>query len=429
MRHSIESLELIDQSLHILPDCLLAPDAMQTLEKIRNVGRKKGYLSPQKDQTVDLLELFQAQERLSKTDEKDAQNHPSDENLMQLELPPRFEFHVKREKISEAKGVGIFDSPLHPPKGFDSNFIRTTTETGTQTTDFETAAATNDDEYYRRLEAVAHQRQKISGASYRLEKTSRERLSEINFHEEGYKEHDDDDAPCCCQGHNEGEDFPFPTFQKREEHSRAQRPLNDYDYNLQRARGMQLMSRKDIKQEIIRSPCQELSRRSECYYDQGQPLGMIKAEARERTQRQNFKVKKENLRRGQQCRDEPYIDSDEDERGEQMVSPGLSPKKRCGKRISGLHDWINRRITGYLVFQNTIHGTLEKEDFRDSHLNRVAGQKWRVLSKAEKEQYKMLALKVRVELKKEFRDVDKDSPELKELQELIEKEIKKVKKE
>lgn len=103
--------------------------------------------------------------------------------------------------------------------------------------------------------------------------------------------------------------------------------------------------------------------------------------------------------------------------------------KKSERGIQGLHDWINRRVTGYLIFQNTMHDEGLEKERDDDHLNRITGKMWKKLSKTEQEEYKSLALKTRVEFKKEFQDVDKDSPELPELQELIDQKLKKVVKE
>ena len=80
------------------------------------------------------------------------------------------------------------------------------------------------------------------------------------------------------------------------------------------------------------------------------------------------------------------------------------------------------------MYQNSIQdGELERE-YEGDHLNRVAGQKWKGMSKTDREIYKSIALKARVLLKKEYQDIGKDSPELSDLQEIIEKKIRKVKK-
>jgi len=102
-----------------------------------------------------------------------------------------------------------------------------------------------------------------------------------------------------------------------------------------------------------------------------------------------------------------------------------SAKKERGPQ--GLHDWINRRVTGYLIFHNTVHDEgLEKDG---DHLNRQTGKLWQAMSKAEKEEYNSFAMNTRVSLKKQYRDIDIDDPELTEMQEKVDLKIKKIKKE
>ena len=108
---------------------------------------------------------------------------------------------------------------------------------------------------------------------------------------------------------------------------------------------------------------------------------------------------------------------------------GSDSPKKSERGIHNLHDWINRRVTGYLIFQNTMHDQGLEKEREDDHLNRIAGKKWKKLTKAEKEEYKSLALSTRVLFKKEFREVDKDDPDWSELQELIDQKLKRVKKE
>lgn len=101
------------------------------------------------------------------------------------------------------------------------------------------------------------------------------------------------------------------------------------------------------------------------------------------------------------------------------------------KAISSLNDWINRRITGYLIFQNTINTKSdEKSNYRELgiHLNSIAGQKWKGLTEEEKEEYKNLAKKFR----KTFREEIENYENYDDFTSLIEKldiKIKKLKKE
>jgi HMG (high mobility group) box len=74
------------------------------------------------------------------------------------------------------------------------------------------------------------------------------------------------------------------------------------------------------------------------------------------------------------------------------------------KAVEKMNDWINRRITGYLIFQNTLNQSRidDKTNYKELgvHLNSVAGQKWKSLPEEEKAEYKGLAKYYR----RQFRD-------------------------
>lgn len=102
------------------------------------------------------------------------------------------------------------------------------------------------------------------------------------------------------------------------------------------------------------------------------------------------------------------------------------------KAVNSLNDWINRRITGYLIFQNTVSAGKgeDKLAYKEMgvHLNSVAGQKWKGLPEEEKEEYKMLAKYYR----RIFRDEIYTYENYDDFTSLIEKldiKIKKLKKE
>lgn len=106
-------------------------------------------------------------------------------------------------------------------------------------------------------------------------------------------------------------------------------------------------------------------------------------------------------------------------------------KKKAAK---ALHDWINRRITGYLIFQNTLNNdpdTIKDKEHSTElgiHQNHLIGQKWKTLTKEEKDEYKKLA----VEYRKNFRgtiDELESTGNLNELIESLDNQIKKIKRE
>lgn len=108
--------------------------------------------------------------------------------------------------------------------------------------------------------------------------------------------------------------------------------------------------------------------------------------------------------------------------------------KLKNKAIGSLNDWINRRITGYLVFQNTINSNQierdEKKGFKQMgfHLNKLTGQKWKNLTEEEREEYKELAKDFRKNFRKEIEEYE-NYEDVTDLIEKLDHRIKKIKKE
>jgi len=101
------------------------------------------------------------------------------------------------------------------------------------------------------------------------------------------------------------------------------------------------------------------------------------------------------------------------------------------KALSSLSDWINRRITGYLIFQNTLNTNgNEKSTYREAgvHLNSVAGQKWKSLTESEKEEYKVIAKEYRKSFRREIEEYE-NYEDLTDLIEKLDYKIKNLRKE
>jgi len=104
------------------------------------------------------------------------------------------------------------------------------------------------------------------------------------------------------------------------------------------------------------------------------------------------------------------IESDHDhDTSSQKSGPNRSASKNR-HTVDGVMDWINRRVTGYMIFQNSI-----VKDFKDvrmddmgsntdqhKHMNSLVGKKWHGLTKLQKEEYKNIASQARLDLKKEI---------------------------
>lgn len=96
-----------------------------------------------------------------------------------------------------------------------------------------------------------------------------------------------------------------------------------------------------------------------------------------------------------------------------------APELDSGEQAKTLHDWIDRKLTGYVVFLNT-----EQKQVENSFQ-----EKWKNLDKADREQYRNIAQKAREELKNEYQDIEEGSSEFADLQKIIEEKIKEVIKE
>jgi len=110
---------------------------------------------------------------------------------------------------------------------------------------------------------------------------------------------------------------------------------------------------------------------------------------------------------------------------ENTEQDGSATKKE--KLISSLNDWINRRITGYLIFQNSMNSAGSKRPgISDTgvHLNHATGSKWKTMSEKEKEEYKNLAKEYRKIFKREVEECEN----LENTNDIIEEFDEKIKK-
>lgn len=113
---------------------------------------------------------------------------------------------------------------------------------------------------------------------------------------------------------------------------------------------------------------------------------------------------------------------------------GSNKVQKREKVIATLNDWINRRITGYLIFQNTMN--TDPEETKDKaayiekgmHLNSVMGKKWKSLTEKEKEEYRALAKEYRKPFKLEVQHLE-NFASVNDLLETLDEKIKKIKKE
>ena len=99
----------------------------------------------------------------------------------------------------------------------------------------------------------------------------------------------------------------------------------------------------------------------------------------------------------------------------------------------GLVDWINRRVTGYMIFQNSVDKDMKDITMDDidldhtKHMNSLVGKKWKSLSPTAKEEYKSIAMQTRVNFKKEL-DRMENVEDFKDIYSDFISRIKKVKK-
>jgi HMG-box domain len=104
------------------------------------------------------------------------------------------------------------------------------------------------------------------------------------------------------------------------------------------------------------------------------------------------------------------------------------------KAATQLNDWINRRVTGYLIFQNTMthnsveHGEKDNLKGMGVHQNNVMGQKWKNLNEEYRDEYRNLAKEYRKILRKEI-EAYENYDDITELIELFDQKIKKIRKE
>lgn len=127
------------------------------------------------------------------------------------------------------------------------------------------------------------------------------------------------------------------------------------------------------------------------------------------------------------------VEKKKEEQGKSHSTITKSGSKEIGKstptaessRGSLLNQWIDQKINGFLIFQNTLRDQAgpNVEDF-----TKYCSEKWFHLSKPERDEYTTLALKRRAELKQEFVDLTLDTSDLSQLQELLDQRIKTFKK-
>ena len=91
------------------------------------------------------------------------------------------------------------------------------------------------------------------------------------------------------------------------------------------------------------------------------------------------------------------------QRSERSRSPSQNRNSK-----EGLVDWINRRVTGYMIFQNSVDKDLKDIKMDDidldhtKHMNSLVGKKWKSLTPTAREEYKSIAMQTRVDFKKEL---------------------------
>lgn len=88
---------------------------------------------------------------------------------------------------------------------------------------------------------------------------------------------------------------------------------------------------------------------------------------------------------------------------------------------------LNRKITGYLVFKNTIMGELRGLE-KGMHINHLVGEKWKKLSRDEKENYEIFANTQRKVIKKEI-EAARQQGDVSDSLEALSMKVKKLKKE
>ena len=105
--------------------------------------------------------------------------------------------------------------------------------------------------------------------------------------------------------------------------------------------------------------------------------------------------------------------------------PKKSPAMSDNSRDSLINQWIDQKVNGFLIFQNTLKDqtTEHIEDFA-----RYCSDKWFHLSKAERDEYTVSALGVRSALKQELKELALTTSDMSQLQQILDERIKLVKK-
>lgn len=404
IRQKIDLVEPNDQSATLMGN--LSPKLMKTLEKVRAAEEKRK--TPQKEIVHQAPERYTQRKADPLRNLKDkladfGKKNTSSQKQMEIEVPSFRTHHVDEKRTSRSPYQSQSAVKTDEKKQTQASAQKRGKENTTQMYNMANAgmnASPNDEHRLNDDEERMHRRQKVDAESYRRVSETKNRETERKREDQLRREYE-----------------YFGSHQKEER-------VNEYSAYPQ-----------SQQTQVIPTPPKshlandESNQRSSKKYSEGtQNYGSQGSSQRNSSLhtwlKQDLKEKTEDKPKKRSGTKEKSRKKEQNAEGED--DKGESSGKRA--RVKGLHDWINRRVTGYLVFQNTIHDIgLEKEREGD-HLNRVAGEKWKGLSKGEKEEYKGLALKARINLKKEFQDVDIEDPHIKELQEIVEKRLKKVKK-
>lgn len=122
---------------------------------------------------------------------------------------------------------------------------------------------------------------------------------------------------------------------------------------------------------------------------------------------------------------EIVIESESSDQNKSSKHGSRSPSIQESSRENIVQQWIDQKLNGFVVFQNTLRGQ-ELEEIED--FNKYSSQNWVQLSKSEKDEYTTLARTRREQLKEEFRNLCQDIEDISELQVRLDQQIKKVKK-
>eukprot|EP00331_Platyophrya_macrostoma_P020065 CAMPEP_0176475834 /NCGR_PEP_ID=MMETSP0127-20121128/43818_1 /TAXON_ID=938130 /ORGANISM="Platyophrya macrostoma, Strain WH" /LENGTH=452 /DNA_ID=CAMNT_0017871457 /DNA_START=1 /DNA_END=1359 /DNA_ORIENTATION=- len=448
----------MDQSFQVMPS--MNPKISSTLEKIRHIEEKKR--TPQREIREPLTERYVQKQRndfLGPLKEKLADFAKKTSNTqylsqdMEVEAPKRYETSKKAMMLSEKEnyrspyeerteqtrytqptqpsttkkekdGMGqlfnIATSGMHPNQEIDEDFRRMYDEDRTH------RRQKTDSDSYRKVEnkrKESENTRKETSAHKRKESENRNRDSEHRNRESEHKRKEAEKMHEIYEQRYDENDYNTG-YSARAEHvvERSAEPKQKKKSNESKTHKSS-SSKSKTRETKDDSAVQKSAKQnvSEFTTSQTQPIsgsfldGWIQ-HGRKQAERSTERGRSPDNER-----------SPKERRKKSKNEDGDSGAKKV--RVKGLHDWINRRVTGYLIYQNTIHdeGGLEKDHAGD-HLNRVAGEKWKSMSQDEKNEYKEIALRARKFLKKDVRDVDIDDPNIKDLQEVLEKKIKKVKK-